>query len=293
MLSRVVRWRALEEYRTDFGRVGEPALGVGLRGPRRRDSPSGDVTGRLEVFLHQERRDGEHRPDRVEAIAGVVCWKGVGHSERDADEVTNRAAVLAPVQPAQHHVARGGLCGIEAEDVVLNEPHESRPLVRRGLRFIRWRHRAGPHVAPDRLPRMVLRRVGHGPAPGERREEGVKIEAAFTAAFGVAVGAGLTKDDRGCGPGRLHREHQRAANGGRRNAGVEPGAEGRRANHASLHQGPGGRRRAGLEGSYRQMVTHSCPVISRIISTGYDRCLARMRRFRPEVPVKAVFFQTA
>jgi len=38
---------------------------------------------------------------------------------------------------------------------------------------------------------------------------------------------------------------------------------------------------------------HYCPVISRTISTGYDRCLARMRRFRHEVPVKAVFFQTA
>ena len=38
---------------------------------------------------------------------------------------------------------------------------------------------------------------------------------------------------------------------------------------------------------------HYCPVISRTISTGYDQCLARMRRFRPEVPVKAVFFQTA
>ncbi|MFM8952211.1 MAG: hypothetical protein ACKOOF_04000 [Planctomycetaceae bacterium] len=38
---------------------------------------------------------------------------------------------------------------------------------------------------------------------------------------------------------------------------------------------------------------HYCPVISRTISTGYDRCLARMRRFRPEEPVKAVLFQTA
>ena len=37
--------------------------------------------------------------------------------------------------------------------------------------------------------------------------------------------------------------------------------------------------------------SHYCPVISRTISTGYDQCLARMRRFRPEVPVKAVFLK--
>ena len=70
------------------------------------DGLLGDRLGRGQVFLHEDRRQGQDVADVVEAVADVVGGEVVGRPEVDADQVADGVVVLDPVEPPDRHAAR-------------------------------------------------------------------------------------------------------------------------------------------------------------------------------------------
>ena len=72
---------------------------------------AGDPVGRRQVFLHERRRERQHIPDVVEAVARVVLREVVRRAQLDSQQISNRVVVFLAVQPP-----RGDAAGIRRRD---------------------------------------------------------------------------------------------------------------------------------------------------------------------------------
>ena len=58
-----------------------------------------DSFGSLEIFLQQNRREGQDVANIIKAVAGIVLRKVVGRPEIDAEQVANGVVVFGAIQP--------------------------------------------------------------------------------------------------------------------------------------------------------------------------------------------------
>ena len=71
----------------------------------RTQRPFGDLLRRVQVLLHQHRRNREHVADIVEAVAQVVGGEVLLRTEIHRQQVADGVGVFRPVEPPRSHVA--------------------------------------------------------------------------------------------------------------------------------------------------------------------------------------------
>ena len=117
-----------------------------------------DAFRRLEILLHEHRRNIEHLSNVVEAVAGVIGGEFFIHSKINASEVPDRVAVFCPIQPAENGPAGIRLRWIEFKDTGFDPLLKRGAFLRGGLRFlVRWGHEPGPHVFEHTKPKGLVR----------------------------------------------------------------------------------------------------------------------------------------
>ena len=84
---------------------------IGRLGRLNGDGPLHDALGGGQVALQEQRRQGQHVADVVEAVADVVGGEVLGRLEIDADEVADGVVVFDAVEPADGDPARIAFAG--------------------------------------------------------------------------------------------------------------------------------------------------------------------------------------
>ncbi len=135
---------------------------VPLGGEPRRGRHGGlhDGLGRLEVFLQQERRDGEDVADVVEAVAGIVGRELLLRLEVDPHQVADRVVVLDAIEPADRHPARVRIRGIDVEDIVLDPVGQGLDFPGGRLRLAGRGHDPRADVLEHRPPQLATLHQG-------------------------------------------------------------------------------------------------------------------------------------
>ena len=117
-----------------------------------------DDARRVDVFLHQHRRQRQHVADVVEAVPRVVYRELVGGPQRHAEQIANRVVVFGAVEAPRRHASRIGCRAVRTRGndagQVANPSRDCRG-VGRGQR----RHRARRHLARDDLVEHLLPHV--------------------------------------------------------------------------------------------------------------------------------------
>jgi hypothetical protein len=139
---------------SDFQRLG---------GDLGRDGPPRDALGGRQIPLHQERRDGEHVADVVEAVARIVDREILVGAELDAQQIANRVGVLVAIQTMGRHPARirfdQRIGAIERAFDVAGHRGHARGVGARDS----WRgHIAGAQAPQDSFPDLAMLREGIG-----------------------------------------------------------------------------------------------------------------------------------
>lgn len=100
--------------------IGAPHFDGGDVGAFSVDRFGDDFAGGVQVFLHEERREGEDIADVIEAVSGIVGGKGVGGVEVDAGEVSDSVLVFGAVEAPDGDATGIGVIGIDLEDLALD-----------------------------------------------------------------------------------------------------------------------------------------------------------------------------
>ena len=119
-LLEVVEVETVVEHRMiHFGAVHRFDFNAGperLRSAAGRDEGIDNFMGRLQVFLHQQRRDEQAGPVVVESgVTGAVAWKMTSGPKIQAGQVTNRVVVLGTVEARDDGMA--GVADLRPVDV--------------------------------------------------------------------------------------------------------------------------------------------------------------------------------
>ena len=68
--------------------------------------PRRNLLRRIQILLHQHRRDRQHIPDVVKTKTGIVCRKILIRAKIHLQQIANRVRVFRPVQPPRRHPTR-------------------------------------------------------------------------------------------------------------------------------------------------------------------------------------------
>ena len=117
-----------------------------------------DSAGRSQIFFEQHRRQREHVPDIVKAVARVVGGEFRLGVKIDSQQIKNRVAVFDPVQPPNGDTARIGVFGIDAKRVILDPVFQPLLLFGGRPRFFGGRHDAGPGVFQGVQPKIMAQK---------------------------------------------------------------------------------------------------------------------------------------
>ena len=114
-----------------------------------------DFVRRRKVALHEQRLDGQHVGNRVEAVRRLITRK-IRRVEIHREQIADRVPVFLAVQTAQRHASRIFLPRLAARELPVNPLHERLALLFRRLRLgLRW-HLARFEQLRDLLPRLAL-----------------------------------------------------------------------------------------------------------------------------------------
>ena len=113
-----------------------------------------DLFGRLQIFLHQQRRQGQHVANVVEAVTRIVGRKVLGRVVIDARQIADRIAILDTVEPAERHPAGIGIGRVDVEGIELDPIEKLAPLLFIGPLLALGRHHAGTHVLQHGRPEL-------------------------------------------------------------------------------------------------------------------------------------------
>ena len=115
-----------------------------------------DHLGRIEVFLQEHRRDGQHVPVVVETVARVVGGKLLLRVVIHAQQRLHRVAVFDAIEPAHGHTAGIGTGRIEFKDGPLDEGAEAVDVRLLQIIIVGRRHDPRTGVAQDAQPELVI-----------------------------------------------------------------------------------------------------------------------------------------
>jgi len=198
--------------REQAAEVGRIAVG---RDDRRGGHAVADPSRQVDILFQQQRRDRQHLADRVEAVAGVVGRQVVPQVFLAAGQVADGVGIFHAIEPPQHHVARVGPPGIDAQHVPGHELEHPSPFGGRRLRLVGRGHRLGPEVFPEIHPAGMLRRASIDRAASDGgREHPVDGHAPFLGAGEVTgpteAGEDLLRRVVSRGGSRPQRRHHEA-----------------------------------------------------------------------------------
>ena len=151
-----------------------------------------DRFGRLNVLLHQQRREAQRVADVVEAVAGVVGREVFFGVVVDAHQVADRVAVFGPIEPTERDVAGVGIGRVDAERVGLDPVNNLFSFFGCWLLLVDRRHHVGADVFEHGPPELGI---------GEHRlvgSEFVERAAAFARPVAVAAIAMRFQDRLDC-----------------------------------------------------------------------------------------------